>query len=702
MKQFGKNLKISQKLLISSLAFAIPIAILLYYVVTGFNTSIEFSEKEKYGVSILEPLSGIIRYIPERQTLAQQNSKDLQSDKLGRLDEKLDSLFAVLIDKTDSWGKYISFDSDGFAAAGLTEYTPVKLLEIWQQLKRNTYENSSVNLQNAYSELVKGANRLIRFAGDKSNLILDPDLDTYYLMDITLLVMPRLTEMLIELENISAKNSSKSLLSIDDSEKLHFYTESIKKEHLDRIRNGLKTSLREDSNFNGESPTLKQTIPPVYTKFENATISFVDALQVFSIDTAGLISSQEVFEKGEKAINESFTFWTLTLSELEILIDYRIEMFYYSRTIALILSLITIAFAAAMLWLTSRGITKPLASITDITTEIAAGDIQSAMSKMSAACKVFGGGTTAHAVTLKDETMRLFCAIKTMTINLDALLVQVRQSGIQVTGSATQISSSARQLESAVAQQASSTNEVSATSKEISMTSQQLAGTMNNITKIAVESAELAEGGMAALEEMKLSLTTLREATSDISNKLQLISDKTANISQVITTITKVANQTNLLSLNAAIEAEKAGEYGTGFSVVAREIRRLADQTSVAALEIEEMITEMRRAVDEGVNSVEQNTLKSNTGSENIGYVIDDLNKALERTRQLVEQFETVNNGMQVQSAGARQISDAMSQLNEAAMQTRSALYEMNTTAEKLNEAVSGLKRELSRFSTSG
>ncbi|MBZ0099638.1 MAG: hypothetical protein K8F30_11165, partial [Taibaiella sp.] len=297
---------------------------------------------------------------------------------------------------------------------------------------------------------------------------------------------------------------------------------------------------------------------------------------------------------------------------------------------------------------------------------------------------------------------RLFCAIKTMTINLDSLLAQVRQSGIQVTGSATQISSSARQLESAVAQQASSTNEVSATSKEISMTAQQLAGTMNNITKIAVESAELAEGGMAALEEMKLSLITLREATTDISTKLQLMSDKTANISQVITTITKVANQTNLLSLNAAIEAEKAGEYGTGFSVVAREIRRLADQTSVAALDIEEMITEMRSAVDEGVSSVEQNTLKSNAGSENIGYVIDDLSKALVRTRQLVDEFETVNNGMQVQSEGARQISDAMSQLNEAAMQTRSALSEMNTTAEKLNEAVSGLKRELSRFSTSG
>jgi methyl-accepting chemotaxis protein WspA len=80
-------------------------------------------------------------------------------------------------------------------------------------------------------------------------------------------------------------------------------------------------------------------------------------------------------------------------------------------------------------------------------------------------------------------------------------------------------------------------------------------------------------------------MNKLADSTSAISGKLGVISDKANNINSIITTITKVADQTNLLSLNAAIEAEKAGEYGLGFAVVAREIRRLADQTAVATLD---------------------------------------------------------------------------------------------------------------------
>src|ERR1700681_3630636 len=96
------------------------------------------------------------------------------------------------------------------------------------------------------------------------------------------------------------------------------------------------------------------------------------------------------------------------------------------------------------------------------------------------------------------------------------------------------------------------------------------------------------------------------EASASINERLAVLSDKAGNIGTVVTTITRVADQTNLLSLNAAIEAEKAGEYGRGFAVVATEIRRLADQTAVATYDIEQMVKEMQQAVSAGVMGMDK------------------------------------------------------------------------------------------------
>src|SRR6201747_2968174 len=105
---------------------------------------------------------------------------------------------------------------------------------------------------------------------------------------------------------------------------------------------------------------------------------------------------------------------------------------------------------------------------------------------------------------------------------------------------------------------------------------------------------------------MEGTMRRVSEAAGSVSAKLAVLSEKAGNISLVVTTITKVADQTNLLSLNAAIEAEKAGEYGRGFAVVATEIRRLADQTAVATLDIEQMVKEMQSAVAAGVMGMDK------------------------------------------------------------------------------------------------
>jgi methyl-accepting chemotaxis protein WspA len=187
-------------------------------------------------------------------------------------------------------------------------------------------------------------------------------------------------------------------------------------------------------------------------------------------------------------------------------------------------------------------------------------------------------------------------------------------------------------------------------------------------------------------------------ATRTIAERLTAIQQRAHDITSVVTTITKVADQTNLLSLNAAIEAEKAGEYGRGFAVVAREIRRLADQTAVATLDIERIVNEMRASVSAGVAGMEQFAHEVQQGVEQVRVVGTQLGEIIARVQALTPRFDTVNQGMQAQAEGAQQISAATVQLREAAQQTATSLQESTRAIAQLNLAAQGLHDEIARF----
>jgi methyl-accepting chemotaxis protein WspA len=190
----------------------------------------------------------------------------------------------------------------------------------------------------------------------------------------------------------------------------------------------------------------------------------------------------------------------------------------------------------------------------------------------------------------------------------------------------------------------------------------------------------------------------MRQSTDTIASKLAILNDKASNITTVITTINKVADQTNLLSLNAAIEAEKAGEYGKGFAVVATEIRRLADQTAVATWDIEQMIKEMQSAVSAGVMGMDKFSDDVTRGVDEIGTISRQLGDIIHEVQALTPRFETVTEGMQSQALGGEQISESMIQLNETAQHTADSLRQSNQSIQQLKDAANGLQTAVSIF----
>lgn len=288
--------------------------------------------------------------------------------------------------------------------------------------------------------------------------------------------------------------------------------------------------------------------------------------------------------------------------------------------------------------------------------------------------------------------------VEATNADLASLIGRVKDSSVSLMASATEMAVTSKHQEQAVFDHGASTSEAVAAVNEISATSHELLKAMDDVNQVARQAAQMASAGQESLAVLDRTMRQLAESTNSIGSKLSVISERAGNINLVVTTITKVADQTNLLSINAAIEAEKAGEYGLGFLVVAREIRRMADQTSVATLDIERMVKEMQYSVSAGVMEMDKFSERVRQVVHEMHQIGGQLGEIIAAVKGLDEQFGLVTEGMRAQSLGAEQIREAMLRLSEGADRTSVSLREFNKATDHLRDAVGVLKEEVARF----
>jgi methyl-accepting chemotaxis protein WspA len=309
------------------------------------------------------------------------------------------------------------------------------------------------------------------------------------------------------------------------------------------------------------------------------------------------------------------------------------------------------------------------------------------------------GDLTARVVVSGTDDMgQLANGFNAVIAKIQTIVSKVRESSLQLLSVASEIAATARGQEQTVHDLSASTTQVAASVREISATSQDLSGTMAEVNASATHAADLATRGRDNSMKMAAEMKQLIESTASVSSKLGSIREKADRINAVITTITKVADQTNLLSINAAIEAEKAGEYGRGFLVVAREIRRLADQTAVATLDIETMVRQMQDAVSAGVMQMDKFADEVRSGVGQVTSINQMTYEIISEVHSLSERFHLVTEGMRNQAIGAQQINDAMSQIADGAKRSEQSVKEFERATAHLRGSVEGLNQEISQF----
>ena len=682
------RLKIAHKLILSSAVFALPIAVLLYYVTAQYDRGIQTCQREVEGTAALEVCPRLLRDLREVESRASLAAGGATSspDGLAETRKRIDDAVTTLQRGED---------------AGTKELID-RLASLSRQLEASGSAITPTEQATPDRQMLETTAQLVSVILDDSSLILDSELHTYYLMNVTGPLLLQSQAAVAEARSVAlmAKAQGRRLDGRDLSQ-LQAQCGALVNTVFPRMRYSLETALREDKRLHGADSSFQKSVPPLFERYVELVTQLSLAASNSSEQAGAAPGPDRFVQMASAAEDAGVSLGETCTSELRTLLSARIAADSHSRSEAVLLSLLCVALAAGVVVIVTRNITRPLARVVNLTTDIAAGKVKEAFDRVkSGEFREFVSDDGPGGARTRDEICKLIGSVSTMTESLNGLLVKVMQACNQVAGSATQMAAAVREVEAAVSEQAASTNEVSATSKEIYATVQELARTMGSVMKMASDAAHTASGGVSNLAGIRSAIDGLLSSSSAMTRAFESINEKTGNIDQVIATITKVANRTNLLSLNTAIEAEKAGEKAGGFSVVALEMRRLADQTAVAALDIEKQIREMQQAVREGVSSVESHAQHTQASSTAVTELSSGLGQVIEGTTKLGPQFEAVNSGMQMQSQGAGQIAEAMVNLREAAGQTKASIAEFRKVAADLHNAVRELQAEVGRFST--
>ena len=699
-----KNLKIWQKLALLAAVFMIPFLVVTYNLISSAEKQVESTRAELSGMDYSLPLLRLVhdlqqhRHLTNRVLSGRQSDKPLLQAKSAEVQNDLRMLDEI----------YARPDAEQHGG---------KRWEVLRNSARELVENgrsrSAETSFRAHSELIDDTAALVAEVADVSRLTLDPDRDSYYLMNVLLLQGPELSEYLSRVRSLGGVIVPGGLTTPEQLERLQGLS-SLAGAAGRRLDDSLGKAIAGNPAL---KPLLQARAQSASSEVREAR-DYIDRLVSGQLEDVGSTGHVPDETLGPDALA---TLQAAVAPALTGLLNKRIDKFRHDLLVILGWAALAALLVLVIGFYIVRDITVPLKQVVGVANQIAVGNLNvetisgnrkdeigvlsRAFDRMITSLREqvllvqdIADGDLTGSIKPQSPNDDMGNALVEMVAHLSGLVSEVHKSGIQVNTSATQISATAREQHSTASEIAATTTQIGATSKEISATSKEMVRTMTEVADAAEQSATLAGSGQVGLTQMEETMHRVMEATGSINAKLAVLNEKAGNITQVVTTITRVADQTNLLSLNAAIEAEKAGEYGRGFSVVATEIRRLADQTAVATYDIEQMVKEIQSAVSAGVMGMDKFSEEVRRGMEEVQQVGAQLSQIIHQVQQMAPRCEAASEGMRAQATGAEQITQALSQLSEAALQTVESLRQSNQAIDGLHQSATGLREGVSRF----
>ncbi len=679
--KFLSPLTYPQKFLFICLLFSFSILVSSYYMIQAQNETINFVKMEIKGIQYVKPLRKLMEDLPAYFLLTRRyiRGETALKPEIINLQSQINSEFKAALSFFQE-NENVFFPSNEDFKTDALNIKPQEVMRTWRSLVKSSLDPAEKEqAKEIYRSLINSIQGLTSYIGDVFNLNVDPRISINYLFFNVVFNLPEIAEIVPRIANRVDSVLSNKKLSLQDRDEIVSLL-GVLNDQLSLAKSNTEKILF----FERKSPVFSNIakLNEPFNTFYSKVSEFIQFVDKNVLQPAEITASQEQLIGLTKATSLScFMYWDATIDQIEYLLDSQLQKNELSRKISVLITILGALGGFFLGFVIMRNISHPLTQLITAAKSLAAGEL-----------------STRVPVTFRDEVGQVGLAFNQMAESFQGLIGQLQWTGIQLTTSTTEIAATAKQQETTVVEQEATTKEIAATAREISTTAKNFAKTMNDISRTAEQASALATSGKSGLAKMEAIMRQMVEAAGNIASKLAILNEKASSITSIVTTIAKVADQTNLLSLNAAIEAEKAGEYGRSFAVIAREIRRLADQTANATLDIEKMVNEMVSAVSAGVMGVDKFSEEIHTGVKHVSEVGEQLTKIIEQVQEQTATFETVNQGMQAQSLGAEQIFDSINQLSEAAQQTTESIRQFHNAIEQLNNAAQEMQNAVSKI----